>query len=809
VLLAGLVLAGFVALSSGVAEAGNDDPGSEQPDPVAADILPDVVISVPAGETAADDAARIVAELRRSPSIVWVADDQRSAEAPTLVVAFAEDSSAAGRRAVADAIAESELAPRITVSGRDVTDREILDRVGLGVFLAATLAALVMAICVSWMTGLVHGLMSGLTIAVSAWLAGTLGRSAAGTFDGSLVTTSIPAVLTAIVVSGYLVFRLLGWFGDPEGDDPADMIRRSVLDLATELLLLFAGMVVLVVFFELVGPGRSVATVALVGALTSALLTLAVVPAALAALHGSGAVFARGVRSLGELFPIPNGRAFPVAVLAGFACFLVLLGLFSFRPTAQGEQLDERALEEDSAAVAGTRELLSNGGDPTAAVFALFPLGTDQLAKVAWLERVSQLPAVERVDTPGGRYVGGAFSPADGLIGPAEATVDDDEAPRYALVVPGVTSRSRGAIELVDEIRGTSAPVDPVLAGAAVDASLADERDRSQVWLTIVALAIVGGAAVFGLIGDLGTAGLAAALRLVGLAAVAGAYHLLTGSATGAEVQIALFVVSVGMGLFELGYLRRLLSSHRGEDTDSLLDDALVTEGAWAALALGLAAVGALGLLVPDLAITRRFGILLAVVIVIKVVIGMWLLRPAILGTRAIRHFASHPVRVALQALNGASVTSKAEHQAWVEVVSSLLWTEFDFQADPATASIDAVFVPDTPLHRQSVEHHLSLTDAGLRIIGRKPQLRALRVVNNAAPATVVVTVDHPVRQLIDRSDNVVGVRKAERRSVMLWLVIQDDGTYRIIDSVELGAVPLGMIDEPVAVPAVVTASLE
>lgn len=808
-LLAGLVLAGSVALSIGVAGADTAETEAPQPELIGTELVPDVVISLPAGETGVDEADRIIAELRRSPSIAWVADDQWSVEAPRLVVAFGDDATSAARRAVDAAIAESELGPQITVSGRDVTDQEILDRVGLGVLLTAAIAAIAMALIVTWMAGVVHGLVAGLTIAASAWLASTLGGAAAGRFDGSLVTTPLPAVLAAIVISGYLLFRLLGWFDDPEGDDQADMIRRSVFDLATEMLLLFAGLIVVVVFFELVGPGRSVATVVLVGAITSALLTLAVVPPALAALHGSGAAFAGAGRSPGELFPVPSGREFPVIVLAGFACFLVALGLFSFRATAAGEQLDERALADDSPAVAGTRELLANGGDPTAAVFALFPSGTDQLAKEAWLERISQLSAVERVDIPNGRYVDGALTPLEALIGPADVAVDDDEAPRYALVVPGVTGRSQGAIDLVDEIRAASAPVEPDLAGVSVEAKLAEERDRSQLWLTIVALAIVGGAAVFGLIGDLGAAGLTVALRLVGLAAVAGAYHLLTGNATGAEIQIALYIVAIGMGLFELGYLRRLLSSPRDEDTDQLLESALNTEGTAAGLALGLAALGALGFIGPDLAITRRFGILLAVVIVIEAVIGMWLLRPTILGTRAIRHIAAHPVRVALQALNGASITSKAEHQAWVEVVAALLWTEFDFQADPASADIDAVFVPETPLHRKSEEHHESLADAGLRIIGRKPQLRALRVVNNAAPATVVVTVDHPVRQLIDRAGKVVGVRKAERRSVMLWLVIQDDATYRIIDSVELGAVPLGIVEEPVTVPAVVPASLD
>ena len=223
-------------------------------------------------------------------------------------------------------------------------------------------------------------------------------------------------------------------------------------------------------------------------------------------------------------------------------------------------------------------------------------------------------------------------------------------------------------------------------------------------------------------------------------------------------------------------------------------------------MALGLSTLAALGLLVPDLTMLRRFAILLAVVVLVETIIGMWLLRPAVLGSRALAHFASGPVGEAMSLLGGKGATSGAEHEAWVDVVAGLLWTEFTFQSDPPSAVIDSVYVPDTLLYQNSADHHQSLAEAGLRIVGRHPQLRSLRVVNNASPATVVVTVDHPVRQLTDASGKIVGVRKAERRAVMLWLVMQPDGSYRIIDSVELGSGSLGVLADPVPVPSVVSA---
>jgi hypothetical protein len=195
--------------------------------------------------------------------------------------------------------------------------------------------------------------------------------------------------------------------------------------------------------------------------------------------------------------------------------------------------------------------------------------------------------------------------------------------------------------------------------------------------------------------------------------------------------------------------------------------------------------------------------------LLIETVVGVWLLRPVMLGGRAIRHFASQPVKLAIESLTGSSVSSQAEHRAWVDVMIGLLETEFSFQADPTAADISSVFVDGTPLFDSSVDHHANLVEAGLRIVGRKPQLRALRVVSNAAPPTLVVTVDHPVRQLLDDDGKIVGVRQAERRSVMLWMMMQRDGTYRIADSVELGSTALTSSEEPASIPPVVTVAME
>ena len=113
---------------------------------------------------------------------------------------------------------------------------------------------------------------------------------------------------------------------------------------------------------------------------------------------------------------------------------------------------------------------------------------------------------------------------------------------------------------------------------------------------------------------------------------------------------------------------------------------------------------------------------------------------------------------------------------------------------------LSGLFVADLPAQPQ--------LQAGLRITGRSPQLHDLRVVAAEPTPTVNVTVDHPVRQLIDQAGKVVGVRKPERRTMMLWLEETEAG-FRIADSVELGAQSLETEPDPGRTAPAMTLSME
>jgi hypothetical protein len=818
VLLLGL-LAGPVALvvapAAGlepvpaVAEGAQGEVSTAVDDADFAQAVPDLVVRLEGGDDVEAELSALLGQLEDAHGVVWATSDLTTSPHPNILIGLDSERHDSGLRAVESILTDHPSASRLTMVGQALIDRDVGGRFGRTTVVAVILAAVLAAALAGWLARRPHhGLLVGAAVAVSGALGATIGAKVAGPFDGSLATTAIPALLAALLMSICLSLRLLAWFHDPTGDDQADMIRRSVAAVGLELGLLFTGLLVVVGFLELVGPGRSVALVFSVGAVTGTVLTLAVVPPVLAGLHGADlgvgprpdAVHGPLVSLRSMVTDRPNGRHFPVGILLAFGFFFGFLSLLALTTPTVAELADRSTGPDagDPAVQALYDQLYASGGDPTAAVLAVFPTGTDQLAKSAWLSRVSQLPSVGRVDASSGRYTGGdLLALGASPTGPIGAVLDGDEAPRFALVVPVVAGRSEAARDLVDEIEATNAPVDAELSGVPVDARRAADRDRSVVWVTMISLAVVAGVAVFVLVGDPALAGLAAGLRLLDTMAAVGLYHLLAGDVSGAELVILVFTLGLGIGLFELSFLRRLLADHHVEDSDELIEVALAEDGLPAAMAMIVVAVSSLGFVLGGTGALVRLGVVLFVAVGIELVIGLWLLRPAVLGTRAIFHFAAQPVRDVLRALAGQPGADDPDQQRWTQLVAQLLAAEFDFQADPGVASMDSVFEPDTPLFRKAVEHHQSLASAGLRIIGRPPQLRSVRMVAVSPVPTVAVTVDHPIRQLIDEAGKIVGVRKAERRSVMLWLAEHGEG-YRIADSVELGALPLGVDEAPV-----------
>ncbi|MEM9134213.1 MAG: hypothetical protein AAF962_01035 [Actinomycetota bacterium] len=800
ILVVGL-LGVLLAPSLAFAQTGETD---EEIVPVVADerLVPDLVVQIATGSDAEAELRSVADGLSRLAPIEWVVEDGTASPAPNLLLGLAEGREEAGLRAVTAFVDDHEAAERIAIGGRLADDAALQSRIGRTLVTVTLLMAVVIGGLVAWLIRPAHGALIGLSLVVSGLVASAVGSSGAVGFDGSMITTSLVAVLSGLLVAAYLALRLLDWFAAPDGEDLADMIRRSIASLGMELVMAGVSLVVAAAFLQIVGPGRSVAAPAFLGALVAVLLTLAVVATGLAALEGSGRravppVFDERREAARTVFGTrPNGRDFPIAVILAFGFVFGFLALVAIS-SETAPNLVDAADRTDEAVVAVQERLDAGGGDPTVAVLARFPAGTDQLAKAAWLQRVSELPNVGRVDTTVNRTVAGETVELEtSVLGPLSDLVDGDEAPTHALVVPLVSGRSDAAVDLVDGIRAVEGPVEAELSGVPVEAGVAGERDRSVVWVTIITLTLVAGVAVFGLTGDWTLAAIVAALRLLDAMALVGLYHLVVGAVSGPELLTVVMVVAVGSSLFEFGVLRQLLRGPASSSEDPL-SNALDIEGWPAAVALAGLAIAGLGLVGTGVGPLSRFGVLLALALLVELIVGFWLLRPAVLGARAVNAAAIRTVRDALRSLAGVGV-AQDDHARLHAAVSSLLLTEFQFQADPGVANMEDVFVPNTPLFRNAVDHHRNLAQAGLRITGRSPQLRDLQVVALEDQSTVNVTVDHPIRQLIDHSGKVVGVRKPERRTMMLWL---DEGRWghRIADSVELGAQALAAAPAPAA----------
>ncbi|MFT7599451.1 MAG: hypothetical protein ACI8TP_002384 [Acidimicrobiales bacterium] len=784
-----------------------------------ADELPDVALLL-AGVDASDPVVgeALVPMLAQIPGVTSVLAEQSPSDRTAVFISLGDlEGAPAGNRTL-DAIDATleQVVPDVGVSvgGRAIADRDLLDRLNRGTIVAILPVLLLLTVLTAASFGAKFGLATGGTVAMSTLMSGLIGSKMAGSFDGSLGTTALPAVLVALLVSSVMAFRLLDWFKHPTGDDEADLIQRSVRHLLPETLLLLGGLVATAIVLGLAGPGRTPTTMVAVGAFFGSVVTFAVLPAMLVSLPK---VPDEDDYRLFKL-NLPDGRDFPTAVLAGFAIFLLALGLFAVRvPTS--ELLDEAALPEGVASRRVSEQLVELGGDPTSAMLATVSaeVAPEQLA--SWARTVSALPAVGRTETATGRYVDGSLS-APAANG---ASFDADADRQMIIITPNVTARSQAAQQLVitlSELDGLGEAVE--LSGASVDAQNSASDARAHLWLLVFCLAIAGGVSVLVLVGDLRLALVTVLLRLLGTGALLGIYSTVAGSVSAIELHVAALVVSVGVGLFEVGFIRRLAESR--PTTDDVIaellapqpqvdpvSNALRREGKAAMLGLGITALCGLGFMASDLEIARRLGVAVAVGVVIELLIGTWLLRPVVLGrpltgvnalgTRKSARFSLDSLAFN-RSIKGDNMATDTEDTgegleneneddvldpAWRRIVAGLLRAEFAFQGDPDSAELSTVFLEDTPVFGELAAHNKRLREAGLRVMGKGPKLLRVRAVNVGSPVTLAISVDHPERKLIDRDGRVLGVRRPERRDGMLWLVQDPSGRYRIAEAVDLG----------------------
>jgi hypothetical protein len=698
---------------------------------------------------------------------------------------------------------------QVSVGGRAAIDQDLLDRLHRGALLAVVPVIVLLGLVIAASVGPKLGAISATVVALASGLGGMLGASVAGEFDGTLSSTAIPAVLVAILVSCVLTFRFLDWFRCPQGDDQADVIQRAIKHLAPEALLLFGGLVLTALVMELIGPGRASATVVAAGGIVAAIVTFAALPAILVTLPPVPNDDAHRLFRL----PTPDGRDFPLPVLAGFACFLLALGLFAAR-TPSNELLDGDALPSGEASRRVAEQLVQSGGDPTDAIVASSADDVSDTELDRWASDISALPTVAWVETVSGRYVAGSLA----VVGSDPARFESDGL-SFAIISPEVSGRSTAALELAASIETISAAsaFAPDLAGVPIDGLATATAASSGLWVLVVMLAFTGGLAVYLLLSDVFLAAATIGLRLLGTAASLGAYTLISSDVSGSELQIVALVVNVGVGLFEIGFLRRIgIGLAESGSPDVLIGDALRREGRAAMFGLGVTALVGIAFLSSDIGVQRTLGVAVAVGVTIELLVGMWLLRPVVQGERAVglrtrsgsalRSFSMLSVPTRSDALEAADPHDSAETEAaspgpvlsltddvdpqWRRIVGGLLRSEFECQAKPADAALASIFVEETPLFEEVSGHNRRLLETGLHIEGDGPRLRSLDVVNTSSPIAIAVTVEHPRRYLVDGAGRHIGQRNPEIREGMVWLMQDPSGRYRIAEAIDLGEAP-------------------
>lgn len=694
------------------------------------------------------------------------------------------------------ALIEALPAAEVLTGGTTIEDQALsrrFDRSAGAVAWVAALAGLALGAVFGWR----RGAAAGVTLGLAVMFAGGLGRQLAGEFDGTMASTAFPAALAGLVVAVTLTARLLVWFRRPIGDDGADRIRRAIADLGPELAVLLAGAIATSLLVDLLGPGRSALTVATTGAVVATAVVLAVLVPALTLLEDDEEGPAAHLAPVDVL----DGRELPLLVVALGVVGLAVLSVAATGRLA-GPLLDGSHLDQSGEPARVTELAARAGGDPTGALVA-FADGAAAADFEAWIETAAQRSGVGWIDTGSRRVT--ATGPVD--VADSALLVPADRAD-VAVVVLSVPPRSAEGQLVPERLAAVAASGQhPQFAGtAAVSGDLAGSR--TPVLVTIVALAVIGAAGAQVLTGNRAVALTSFLLRLGGGGATVGLYNLVAGDPTMAEALTLLAAVGLGSLLSEFEVLRRFDIESDPSPLHELLDPAAadghrapspaIGEGNPGQFGVaGLVVLGVAGLAVVFVAPfgggpgAGRLGVALLLAGAVEIAVGAMMLRPALLAQGPAFHTAVRPLRVALHGRSigePAGGTPPDDDPGWRRVVGELLEAEFRFQIEPERAELSKVFVADTPVHRQAVEHHVNLARSGLRIVGRSPRLRSLRTIRHHSPVTLAVTVDHPGRQLLDPEGHVVGVRRPERRSGWLWLTFGTDGVYRIAESVERGA---------------------
>ncbi len=504
----------------------------------------------------------------------------------------------------------------ISVQGSGAADirlqRSIEREALLAVGLVALVAGAILALLYSWQVGVGIAAILGM----SAILATGLGTLFDTRFNGSVLSTNLPAVVASLVVvamMGYHVTRTA-----PVSAASDDL--RSTLDASVDVVrklgrpVAFVGGQLILVWFvvELLFPSSNPVTSSLVGIVAGSIVGLFLVPLLV---QMGGVSFDRPSQRLRNILREHEmAQTIGLGIVALCVLVTVVGVLNSFgRPTAGS--LDQSALNTQSSAAS----VLRANGDLTEAVAVNVAAGADQESVDQFALEISTWPAVRLVQTSTLVALEGIGTDNNQVERERPFTALKTDDSQLVLVVPIGAERSNSTQQLVLDLQAQN-----ILQDATVETErLRDvEFEARQGWLlvSVIFLTCLAGliaALVVG--GDLAVALSFLVVRLFLLLGVVGiGSSLITGGSVD-EIILIVLAVAIILAWFEVSYWTYLepgLSSRRSSAIPVNVSSNLRMRTPIRSSSVGLVALSAVGLtwMFADAPFLRPMGMALVVV---------------------------------------------------------------------------------------------------------------------------------------------------------------------------------------------------
>ncbi len=427
----------------------------------------------------------------------------------------------------------------------DVRLRQSIEREALlAVGLVSVVAGAILALTYGWRVGI--GVACGL--GASATLATILGSLLNPGFNGSVLSTNLPAIAASqivVAVIGYHATRTPSASGDRRSTmvRSFDVVRGQAFPMAVVIGQLFLVWLFVELFFPPSNPTLSILIGACAGAIVGVALGSLLVEV-------GGVSFGRpSPRLLDVLREQELAKIIKLSV-AGVIVFVTVVGVLNSFGRPSAGSLDQSSLEVRSSLAA---ELASAGDLTEAIVLTASPKPETELVD-RFVVEVSNWPAVQMVQTSSA-LVRQGLSVDNAEIGRSRPFVGlDTDDSQMVLVVPNGGERSRSTQQLVLDLQEREETLGFRVDGTRLDEVDLERRSGSLLMSLVLISCLAALVAALAVGGSPSTVLLFFATRLFLLLGSIGIGSALVSAGSVDELVLVVLVVSIALGWFEVSY---------------------------------------------------------------------------------------------------------------------------------------------------------------------------------------------------------------------------------------------------------------